>query len=155
LRTTWIKQNLTAHYYFPIVSQAGKNDFWGIGPKAGVSTRWFVDSHWNFFGNCSGSLLYSSFDVRATTVVNTVTTTSLNGTHHRIVPTVQGAIGFGWEANFLSNHYHVAMNIAYEAQYWWRQNQLFNYTNIAEPVLKRYGEDLGLHGLTINALFDF
>lgn len=159
LRSTWINQKLVAHYFAPAtvnpnVDQTGKNDFWGIGPKVGVSSRWFAGPHWNFFGSCAGSLLYGEFDVRSKTFINGNRVTNLNADLHRIVPTVQASLGFGWEMNFLK-HYHIAANVAYEAQYWWRQNELYSYSNIATPILRRFGEDLGLHGLTINALFDF
>jgi hypothetical protein len=163
LRTTWIAQK--AHSFTSYssvdtpqtVSQTGHNNFWGIGPKVGIAPKWFISPNWNFFGQFAGSILYGEFDVRAKALEDGVLTIHLNDKLHQIVPTIQGALGFGWEMNSFCNHYHIALNLAYEAQYWWRQNQLISYlpNGASTQILKRLGEDLGLHGLIINALFDF
>ncbi|MBS0625988.1 MAG: hypothetical protein JSS32_08060 [Verrucomicrobia bacterium] len=160
LRTTWIDQKMEAFYFTPSaaqvnVTQQGKNEFWGIGPKMGVSSRWYVNGNWHFFGGCSGSLLYGEFDVSERTIVNGLPTINVVADLHRIVPTVQGFLGFGWEWSFCSKAYHIAADVSYEAQYWWRQNQQFSFSNTATPLMKRIAGDFGLHGLTFNASFDF
>ncbi len=156
LRTTWINQAVNATYTSPTeTTVTGKNDFWGIGPKAGLGTRLYINRNWNFFAQAAGSLLYSEFDVLATTITSGSTTVLLKGDLHRIVPAIQAGLGFGWEMNFCDDGYHIAANVSYETQYWWRQNELFSYINPSAPLVKRLGEDLGLHGLTMNLLFDF
>lgn len=163
LRTTWIHQTAHSFAQFSVtdipqtISQTAHNNFWGIGPKLGIAPKWYIDRNWNFFGSFAGSILYGEFDVRLKAVENGVLSDHLNDKIHQIVPTVQAALGFGWEMNSFCDHYHIALNVAYEAQYWWHQNQLISYLpdTASTSILKRLGGDLGLHGLIINALFDF
>jgi hypothetical protein len=167
LRSSWINQKSEASSYAPRrglgrptrwVEQHGENNFWGIGPKIGFAPRWFIDRNWHFFGSFAGSLLYGEFDIRIRNEVNGIEPPkAFKADLHQIAPTIQGALGVSWETNFLCDQYHIAINVAYEAQYWWRQNQLLSYLPQGEPtiVLRRLSEDLGFHGLTINALFDF
>lgn len=166
LRSVWINQSAKDFSYSPraggqlsrTLELNGKNDFWGIGPKMGFATTWFIDRNWHFFGSFAGSLLYSEFDVRIKTEENGFDPPKyFKADLHQISPTVQASIGMGWEMNFLCDHYHIALNVAYETQYWWRQNQFFSYLPASGTsiILKRLSDDLGFHGLTINALFDF
>ncbi len=164
LRSSWINQHTENYSYAPggtpapMLQQKGESDFWGIGPMLSVGPRWFIDRNWNFFGNFSGSLLYGEFDVKIRTDQNGITPPkNFKVDSHQVMPTVLGSLGMGWETNFLCNRYHIAINLAYEAQYWWRQNQFLSYrpASSALLVLRRLSEDLGFHGLTINALFDF
>ena len=163
LRSSWINQH-TKSYSFAsgsppaqMLEQIGESDFWGIGPMLTVGPRWFVNRNWNFFGSFAGSLLYGEFDVRVRTEPNGLVPGNFKIDQHLVVPTVLGSLGMGWESNFLCDRFHVAINVAYEAQYWWRQNQFLSYRLASDStlVLRRLAEDLGLHGLTINALFDF
>lgn len=164
LRATWINQK--AHTFTSGNAPPGRfinldlsedSDFWGIGPKIGFSPRWFIGPHWNIFGAFAGSLLYGEFDVRSKALFVGRELANPHDNFHQIVPAAQGALGFGWETNSFCNRYHVAINVTYEAQYWWRQNQWFSYLSPDNPtmILKRLGGDLGLQGLTLNALFDF
>ncbi len=163
LRTTWIDQRVHSFAKFALgdvpgtISQTGQNHFWGIGPKVAIAPKWFIDRNWNFFGQFGGSLLYGEFEVAAKSLEDGVLMVHLHDKIHQIVPTAQATIGLGWEMNAFCDHYHFAINVAYEMQYWWRQNQLISYLpeSASTTVLKRLGDDLGLHGLTINASFDF
>jgi hypothetical protein len=52
--------------------------------------------------------------------------------------------------------------LAYENQYWWRQNEMLKFNNVTSGALppgpndlERASEDLGVQGITFNIRFDF
>ncbi|HEY4254833.1 MAG TPA: Lpg1974 family pore-forming outer membrane protein [Chlamydiales bacterium] len=160
LRTGWISQTLkqkAVNYITPgtTLKVTGRNDFWGIGPWTGVETTWFVNSSWNFFHSIGGSLMVGSFDVGSKVSQNSTKLVSLKADTTRIVPMLQGSLGFGWETNFDQNQRHVAIRAAYEISHWWRQNQMLNFQTASEPLLSRFAEDLGFQGVSLQLLFDF
>jgi hypothetical protein len=56
--------------------------------------------------------------------------------------------------NFNRQRNHVAVRVCYEGQYWWKQNLTIDYASTTYQIA-RMGEDLGMHGFTLDLLFDF
>ncbi|HSX03598.1 MAG TPA: Lpg1974 family pore-forming outer membrane protein [Rhabdochlamydiaceae bacterium] len=184
LKTGWINQNVhfnmvgeSANTNFPgPVQNKKKNDFWGIGPSGGIDTRWylasFCENNFSLFGNFVGALMWGKFKVEEKQVepgffipadVNHITGKGLD--LHLIVPMLQIQAGLGWDTGFYDDCFHVALNIGYEIQYWFRQNQMLNVLpnnfNFGGSfvqiyyIYQRMSEDLRFHGLTIDLRVDF
>ncbi|MBS0653664.1 MAG: MOMP family protein [Verrucomicrobia bacterium] len=163
LKSAWIYQHVKASFLEITPSRTGnvqirrKNNFWGIGPRAGVDATWFFDSHFSFFGTGSAALLWGDFDVREKEQ-ETIAHRKLinfNADFNAIVPTAQLLLGFQWEANFNDARNHFKILLGYEFQYWWRQNQMLEFENEGSFNPDRYSEDVSLQGLTLDVRFDF
>jgi len=70
--------------------------------------------------------------------------------------------GLLWEAYFSRGRYHLALTAAYEVLQWFSQNQLLQFSDPTKLALSSNGTinqkkdgDLGLHGGTLSARFDF
>ena len=156
MRNAWIHQGYTARYInnaAPSTTNVkAEQHFWGIGPLAGLGSEWHIDKQWWFFGNFSGSILAGDYDISGGETADPIASLSANTT--RMAPNLQGSLGFGWQTNFNRNTNHVALTLAYETQYWWKQNLLVAYGS-DENLIYRGGDDLGLQGFTLNLLLDF
>jgi hypothetical protein len=162
LRNTWIDHGYSAHYANPsgtplAVDIRGEQDFWGIGPVAGFGSEWHVGAQWWFFGSFAGAILASQYEITSRDVTTGTILTNLTANTTRMSPTLSGALGFGWHMNFNRDRNNVALRVSYEAQYWWKQNLTLDYANsdYTATMVSRYGEDLGMHGFTLDLLFDF
>lgn len=134
-------------------------DFWGLGPRAGVDSKWHLGSGFSLFGNIAGSLLFSYFDVdhqeRWTTVKEN--RINLHANRHAFSPSVQFALGLRYDQYIHNNKQHIGVGLGFDGQYWWRQNQVLKVDDTSTDVIKyeRYSEDLSLHGVTLDVKFDF
>ena len=163
LKTAWINQSMNAKVVqFPVQYQTtyvnGKSNFWGIGPWGGVSTTTHFTRWLNAFCSFGGSLMVSQSHIKTKEIQGSAASIDLKENVTQIAPTMQAALGIGWETSFNRNRNHVAVRASYEALYWWRQNQFTYYgandTN-SPPLISRYAEDLAFHGCTLDLLFDF
>lgn len=131
----------------------GKNDFWGIGPEAGVEMNWYIMDPFSIYAEISGAVLWGRFDVRqkeSSSIdlnVNGIGPASTSGVNssafnsrlaardtdlvehlkcgpHRFVPTVQMALGLAYSTLFFHDRLNLTVKAGYENQYWWRQNYL-------------------------------
>ncbi len=131
-----------------------KNDFWGVGPSAGLDSKWVlgnVGTHmFNLLGNVAGALMYGHFDLKSgwdNTHDNQLLT---NMSRDLGATMMQGFMGFSWETNFNADRCHFTMMLGYELQYWFSQNQLFNTQSFDFQ-----NDDLMLQGGTLDFRFDF
>lgn len=133
------------------------SDFWGIGPRTGVGTRWHLGEGISFFGNISGALVYGYFDVdhKERFTLGNDFRIRLNADRHAFSPTVQYQIGLCWDSYFHNNRHHLMIGVGFEGQYWWRMNQMLKIDNATSLKYERYSEDLSMYGVTINAKFEF
>ncbi|MBS0603840.1 MAG: hypothetical protein JSS60_02250 [Verrucomicrobia bacterium] len=136
----------------------GKNNFWGIGPRAGLEGSWYLGKHFSLLGSVNGSLQWGHFDAhtKETDYLSTgkLPIFHIDGDFHRLVPNVQMKLEIGWDANINNDENHLGVMLGYEFQYWWRQNQFIN-----EPfqgfTFQHESMDLSINGLTLAARFDF
>ena len=162
LRNSWIDHEYSAHYLNPTGTPITtdircEQDFYGIGPVAGLGSEWHVGCQWWFFGAFSGAVLAGNYDIKSRVVNAGTVLKNLTADTERMSPTLSGNLGLGWHMNFNHDHNNVAVRLYYEAQYWWKQNLTIDYaSNTLTPYeVVREGEDLGLHGFTLDLLFDF
>lgn len=158
-RTAWIHQG--AEFEF---SNAGgnvttshlRNDFTGSGLRLGSDSKWFFAKHWNFFTGASVSALYGKYSVETGINERIVYGSDIAASVYRMATSAQAQIGLGWETNFSCESNQLAINIGYELNYWWRQNQQPNLESVEAMVYgARQSKDLGFHGLTVDIQLAF
>jgi len=148
----WIHHKMRSSSSQYSVFNRFQNEFNGGGLRLGFDTKWFFAGQWNAVFNAAASALYGTSNVL-------MRENSTAGSYHiaadvsHVIPSVQSLIGLCWERNFDGDANHIALLLAYENTYWWRQNQFVGFENLPEipPSGTRLSEDLGSQGLT----FDF
>ena len=133
------------------------SDFWGIGPRTGVDTRWYLGEGFSIFGNVALAALFGFFDVDHKEKYSAISTNRirLHANRHAFSPTIQYQVGLRYASYVLERRYHISIGAAFEGQYWWRQNQMLKIDDAAVLRYERYSEDLAMYGLTLDARWDF
>lgn len=133
------------------------SDFWGIGPRTGIDTKWYLGDGFSIFGNVAAALLFGFFEVHHKEKFSLLGTNriNLNANRHAFSPTVQAQIGLRYDTYFHKDQYHVGIGLGFEGQYWWRQNQMLKIDDAAVLKYERYSEDLAMYGLTLDFRLDF
>lgn len=132
-------------------------DFWGIGPRVGVDSKWHLGYGFSVFGNVSAALLFGYFEVDhrekySAFVDNQI---KLHANRHAFSPTAQFQLGLRYDVYVHNNKQHIGIGLGYEAQYWWRQNQMLKIDDAAVLKYERYSEDVSMYGLTLDFKWDF
>jgi hypothetical protein len=161
-RGAWIHQNQTVIVDSVAVSLLKikqHNDYNGVGLRSGSQFRWHFDPHWSFFGSLAGSLMWGEFDNSrveyATAASDQIKDFNLNLDTRRILPNMSADAGLTWEQSFRCDKHRVRLTLGYEFDYWWRQNQTIHLDANSATTYYRFAEDLGLHGIKLNAALDF
>lgn len=136
----------------------------------GCDMKWLIGKQWNVFSDMSGSFLASRFHVsrhetdlftNSLGALNTETIT-LKTEYWTFRPQAQIAIGIQFSDAFHGNtplsRYFVSL--AYEAQIWWKQNQLLRYidqlnSSSAGAYVTPTQGDLLFHGIDLEAGFSY
>ncbi len=157
-RTAWIDQDASLQFSGGgNIATTGslRNDFVGSGLRFGTDSRWFFARHWNLFLGASASALYGKFTV-ATRANRSADGNDTASSLHRLAAAAQTQIGLGWETAFSCNSNQIAINVGYELNYWWRQNQQPVLEEMFGPVYgARQSQDLAFHGMTIDMQLSF
>lgn len=173
LKTAWFDQEQVVRYAGGIVDAATPNelglegntvhikddcDFWGLGPRVGIDSKWYLGYGFSLFGNVAGALLFGHFDVehKERYSANADSRIKLSANRHAFSPTAQMQLGLRYDKCIHDNTQHIGVGLGFEGQYWWRQNQMLKIDD-AHRVLKceRYSEDVSMHGLTLEIQWDF
>lgn len=158
LKGGWINQHAQGHFQAfdnRLQTFHMDNDFWGVGPRGGVNTKWNlgnINTHFfSMLGDFSGALMWGhwSIDQRYSDAVN-LTQKSDNRDRNQMASVLQAFFGLGWDANFHSDQCHFSMKLGYELQYWFAQNQLWQPNGF-----NTLHGDLTLQGGTLEIRFDF
>jgi hypothetical protein len=154
IKGAWIDQKLRVKYENEYFVHA-RNDFSGVGPKLGIGTNWFLAPRFSIYGNIAGALLWGEFRLRQTQEQNDVDDVNLRSHLQKLAPAAQIRAGFLWDAFFNRKRNHFGINLGWEMQYWWDQNQLERFTNTNLPTYLRTSDDLSMQGLTLGLRFDY
>ena len=133
------------------------NNFWGVGPRAGVNTEWLLGTSVNlrFLSHMSLSSLYGNFDVSQSVPGSTQYTYNNCFTRNAVNMDLQ--LGFGWGIYFNEDRSFFSMRAMYEFQQWWDQNWLRitqgDSPTFLSDVVSR--GDLRLNGVSLRFQFDF
>lgn len=154
----WIDQKIAGSFTsFTGLTTAytAKNNFWGVGPSGGVSTKWELgnwETHFfSLFGDFSGAWMWGHWTVHHSFDDEALVPQRFTGLNKDLgALMVQAFMGFGWETNLGDDSFHLGVRLGYEVQQWFNQNQMF-----PPDEGFRYNYDLTLQGGTLDFRFDF
>ena len=162
LRSAWINQN--QHFTFGKgtgneAEMKAKNDFWGLGIRAGVESQWGFGRGWSIFGNAAIAMLYGNFKVKSEEIVGTyvdnggpsANLSGWSGTNNYHAGRANGdwTLGLRWNHMFSNDRYGLTLQAGYEQHIYW------NMFNTTIPNATSQNGDLSLDGWTFAAKFDF
>ena len=158
LRALWIKQNQTiAATGLPPSSivdfKAASSDSWALGAVGNVNTRVAIWNGLRIDGVVGSSLLYTNY--KKITASKNGVETAVNKNISALRPTLDVGLGLGYGQFFSDNKYYVDLSARYDFNLFWSQNVMHNYAKLVNGAQGSSLGDLVLHGLTINARFDF
>lgn len=141
----------------------GRNEFFGIGPRAGAYTNWHICRNFSIFGNITAALLYGNFDVlhkNDYSRLKCLNTIKLSDKFHAFIPNLEFQIGVQFDKYCNEDKNHVRVQINLDTQYFWRVNQMLRANQIlslGSPVANysHISEDLGIYGVTAAVRLDF
>lgn len=181
LRAAWIRQDYTAEYQgynqtndlaqSVTYKQTANTKSWAIGPRVGVDAKWLFCGGFRFFGNTSGSLLFTKYTKVSENSARLVTTIAtgaqviipqdtarFTSDPCYVRPQAEMTIGAGWGDYFFCNKWYFDLEVGYTFNVFWNQNMFLEtlVTNTsAQLPTKVKGGDLSLHGLVVTARLDF
>ncbi len=126
-------------------------DYWGLGIRGGMESKWNLKGHFYLQGLFSGTLLYGFFNIdhKERLTPSKDLKVKLTDNKHRFVPTVQWVMGIGW-GSYLDNHtYYLDLSLSYEGIYWWRLNQMIKIYEYDAYRYDNFNDDVSIHGLTL------
>jgi hypothetical protein len=137
---------------------------WGIGPRAGFESSWRLGLGTHLIGNAAGDILYTRYQLhqdQQITFLNLPITSNpivSNATVLQSIDYLRAHVdlefGFGWGTYFDNYNWHVEFEATYGFQIFWNQN-MFRYFENASTKSKTPNGNLYIHGLTLNANFNF
>lgn len=143
-----------------------KNSAFCIGPAIGFDSRWNLGRYLSLFFNFAGSLLYTHFELSRSEIDLFSQTPFIRANAAKISQEfwsykpqaqIQAGINLGWCRKGRKNHSrYMGISIAYEGQYWWKQNQFIRFIdiNMKGDVISTQA-DLYFQGLTADFRIDF
>ncbi len=180
LKSTWLdlKQRIFYQPTTPGIGDVGglfklndKSNLWGIGPRGGFNSKWYLGDGFSITGMLATALLYcddsSIIHMKAdanTTDIGNDLSVKLKGNKHLFVPTVQMFLGLIWEKSFFNETKHITLGLGYEVEYYWRANQMMVQEDTSNPNAARIpnrvfvnsvSEDVMFYGITGKIRFDF
>ena len=117
--------------------------FYGIGPRAGVDTRWHLGEGFCIYGGVKGALLFSyiknhlegEYSGQKNNDVKIV------NNYHSLNPAVKFDLGIMYDKYCMNDTQHFAVALGYENQYYWRASF--------------YDTGLGMYGVNLKFQWDF
>ncbi len=154
IHSTWHNPALTGAQFFSKGEENIKNDFWGIGPSAGVNMKWNLLTRpchsLYLFGDFSGALMWGHWSFRDLFRNNIQQRVKVDLENIKSAATmVRAFTGFGWSANLKQDRYRFSAKLGYEAQCWLNQLQFYSF------IGGRLDTALTLQGGSFEISFDF
>lgn len=135
-----------------------KSHFKGLGPKFGIDTKWTLGHKFSIYGNISGALPYGIFNVthyEKYSLLEDTNRIKLTADNNRFAPNCVFELGLAYDTYMNENRQHLTIGLGYEAQYWFRANQMLQVTDFEVLRYTRYSEDVSFHGVTLDIRLDF
>lgn len=138
-----------------------KQDYWGIGIRAGLNTSWMFSRNWSMFGNMAFSPLWGRFKTTTEFFLDTVDTqtgfftfdntkvSDMKEVLRQVNYVMDMQLGIRWDYFFSNNDYRLRLQAGWEEQVWIDFIQFYNATGV-HP-----NHALTFQGLTFKARFDF
>lgn len=150
-----------------------RNDFKGVGIRAGLNTVWNVGCGWGIYGNLAGSIVYGRFyishdeDIReATAPHDKISILDYDYSFRASRAMLDLGLGVQWHSMFCDCQYGFTFQIGYEQHLFFHQNQLWRVNRIGadlDDILNNTGENVFLQrrgtldtqGWTLTLIFSF
>lgn len=163
IRNSWIDLSQVVQYTGGVIGVntfevRNSNDFWGIGPRAGVNSKWFLTNGFSVFGNISGSLLWGYYEVTHEETISNNPQQNyirIKANMHRFAPNAQLVLGLAYDKYIYNDKQHIGISLGWENIYYWRVNQALKIDDFASDKYERVSEDASMHGITLNVRWDF
>lgn len=168
----WISRHLDILYDFvPFLTGGGwdqdeETKYWGVGPRFGLDTDWKLGNcGFELFGNFASALLFGQcfdeylygapFTVEGFLLLENQVRITREPNRTRVVPTLQMALGLGWNKcfNYSCHDYYVNLDAAWEVNCYWNLQNFFQLQG--KQAAYNFPTSLNLSGLTLNAQFGF
>ena len=147
----------------------GRCDANGIGPEISIESSYLLGNGFCFFQNTLASLIYEYAKIyhkERTSYHASIYNVNirLNGNKHYFSPFIQMQMGLSWGKYLFDKTKYLLLKIGYEAQYFYRQNQMIvasdstigNNNPPSTRLEQKYqAEDISMHGLFVSARIDF
>lgn len=163
LATAWINQKQTTRYTggqlgINTIQVKDRCDFWGIGPRTGFNSKWYLTNGFSIFGNASGALVYGLFQVQHKNWFSALENNKvfLEGNVHKFSPTADVQIGLVYDGYIYDEKQYLSVSLGYECQYWWSMNQCFTFDNsVGYQTYSRQTSNLSFHGVDLHISWNF
>lgn len=167
LRSSIIRQSLRLQAYDtlnvlpgsePLISR-NSSHAWGIGPRIGIDGHLLISHGFRLSSNFGGSLLFTQY----THVNHSEDPVNVGGTpvafglqnFNCIRPMIEANLGAGWGCYLWDKKMHIDLSASYDFNYLWGQNMMRTLNDIYIIGTNSATNDLFLHGLTLNAAWNF
>lgn len=134
---------------------------WALGPKFGFDSNWLLGYGLKFLSNLSASVLYTRYSGGYD--YNSKGTGTLVGSSFSLAsdvnvqesnyatlrPVLETYLGLGWGSYFYDDAFHADFSVGYDFNVHW------NYVTSIELAGSKNSSNLYLHGLNVQARFDF
>lgn len=132
IHSKWKNPDLSGAEFYEVGVENLKNNFWGIGPEAGLNILWnlFANENrsFNLFGDFSGALMWGHWSL-GDTFENSIGQ-KVTVRMHQInsgASMVRTFMGFGWSSFFNRNRHRFSTKLGYEMQFWFDQLQFYSF----------------------------
>lgn len=174
IRSSWIDQHIKQTYVNvsnptrfvgPLVENKNRQDFWGIGLRAGIGTRWAITRRLSLFSDVSFSPLWACIELKNKEPVTAQFVTNplfdVKDSYHALKFNTDIELGAQWDFYFSHDAYHLGLRAAWEYHLWINQNQINHFCDrtfansmTPMPFYKDHG-NLSLYGASFGIIFDF
>lgn len=172
VRSGWVNRRWHVSYDEPsITPDAGsfsnvpgtfktKVNHWGVGPRIGLDTTWYLKHGFNFFGDMSACLFYGRAHTHSFVMQQQSSTgvqfgsASVSDEQWRVLTNFQMIIGVGWGTCFNCD------KVFFDCKLGWEMLEWMNLANFSTPdeffaATISSNETISLKGLTFSAKLDF
>lgn len=154
IHTKWQHPNRSGAEFFNTGKENLKNNFSGIGPCAGLNTKWALvvreNQSFSLLGDLSGAVMWGHWKLKDVYKNDIQQEVVVKLSHiNSAASMLRTFLGFGWDTNFRQNRSHFSAKLGYEMQFWLDQLQLYLFD------AGRLNDVLTLQGGTLEFRFDF
>jgi hypothetical protein len=129
VRGASIRQHFSAHFFGTTPTAGtvhhGDNDFWGVGSRAGLDSKWILGKGWCLMGNIAASLLFGKFEIKQNMQYGSGATPSdgfdVDSDYFQNIPNFEIILGVGWGRFVNKQKLRIGFEAAYEFHEWWDQ----------------------------------
>jgi hypothetical protein len=188
LRSAWLHQRSKVTYsglidesgtsvtneQIPTIDVGLKNNFWGMGPRAGLDAQWGLGCGWSLYSELAASLLLGHFNIFEIQEPAIDTTTGLGVTgssetfqekYRAMRAAFDLAMGLRYQQLFACDRFGLMVQLGWEQHLFINQNQLIRLATshtVHPSTVNGYAftpvtnqGDLGTQGVTLTVEFDF